>query len=430
MLLATPASWIGKRFLSLSPLGFIGRISYSLYLWHWPLLALGRVIYGGKLPAAATAVLIAAAFAAATLSYYLVEQPFRKSPLAPAPLLLRYAGVSVLVLAACALLWLSHGFPQRNPDLARIEASGRSLITDPCLDAYGNAKPNLSPQCYESSGVKPVVALWGDSHSAALAPGLRAAATAKGYGFDQFGKASCPPLSGATRYLAEHPMLASECLQFNRRVLDLLASDSRVRIVVLAGFWAAPFHQTLQDGWLAPDLAHQREIPTMDASSKLFAQTLTSSIQSLQAAGKAVIVLDDVPIFAVDPLWRVRTTRIAIRRNLASWLGLRESTDPGFASPSDAATTAQTGALLQQTLASLPGVALVDLKPELCGAPSQCAYRENDKLLYADPQHLSAEGAVYALRDFRLPQLPLPGQQARSETVPRPTGSNPAAPLK
>jgi len=406
MLLATPESWIGKHLLSLPPLVFIGRISYSLYLWHWPLLAFGRVVYGGALPGVTTAIAIAMAFAAATLSYYVVEQPFRKSKQAPAPLLLRYAAVSVVVLAACAVLWFSHGIPQRNPELATLEASGLSLIDDPCLDAYGNGKPNLSPRCYESTGNEPTVALWGDSHSAALAPGIRAAATTNGYGFDQVGKASCPPLTGATRFLSEHPMLATECLQFNRNVLALLSSDTRVRVVVLAGFWAAPFHQTLQDGWLVADLKHEREIPSLDTSSKLFEQSLTASIRSLQAAGKEVIVLDDVPIFAVDPLWRVRTTRIAARRNLASWLSLRESSDPGYASPVDAAGSAQTAALLQQTLANLSGVQLVDLKPILCSAPSQCAYRDNDKLLYADPQHLSADGAVYALRNFRLPALP------------------------
>jgi hypothetical protein len=162
----------------------------------------------------------------------------------------------------------------------------------------------------------------------------------------------------------------------------------------------------LQDGWLVADLKHEREIPSLDASNKLFEQSLTASIRSLQAVGKQVIVLDDVPIFAVDPLWRVRTTRIAARRNLASWLSLHESSDPGYASPVDDAGSAQTAALLRQTLAKLPTVQLVDLKPMLCSSPSQCAYRDNDKLLYADPQHLSADGAVYALRNFRLPALP------------------------
>jgi peptidoglycan/LPS O-acetylase OafA/YrhL len=430
MLLATPDSWIGKRLLSLPPLVFIGRISYSLYLWHWPLLAFGRVVYGGPLPAATTAIAIALAFAAAILSYYLVEQPFRKSKQAPAPLLLRYAAVSVAVLAACAVLWFSHGVPQRNPELAKLEASGFSLVNDPCLDAYGNAKPNMSPRCYESTGDKPAVALWGDSHSAALAPGIRAAAIAGGYSFDQFGKASCPPLNGATRFLAGHPMLASECLQFNRKVLDLLDSDKRIRVVILAGFWTAPFHQTLQDGWLTADLAHEREVPSLDASSTLFEQALTASIRALQAAGKEVIVLDDVPIFDVSPVWRVRTTRIAARRNLASWLRLRESNDPGYASPIDAAGSAQTAALLQQTLANLPGVQLVDLKPVLCSGPSQCAYRDNDKLLYADPQHLSADGALYALRNFRLPELPLPARQTSTDAGPVSIGSNRAAPQK
>ena len=416
LLLAAPNGWISKRLLSLSPLVFIGRISYSLYLWHWPLLALARVVCGGKLSPLSTALMIAAALGAAILSYYFVEQPFRRSAVLPAQLLLRYAEVSVLVLVVCAALWLTHGVPQRNPALARIETSGATLVDDPCLAAYGSSKPNLSGRCYPTGSGKPAIALWGDSHSAALAPGLRAAAMTQGYEFDQLSKASCLPLTGATRHLDEHPMLAAECLQFNHKALDLLA-----------GFWSAPMHQTLKDGWLTSDLAHQRQIPSIEVSNGLFEQGLTASAQALLDAGKDVVVFDDVPAFDVDPLWRVRTTHMALRRDLTGWLGLNGSNDPGYALPSDGALSEQATSILRQTVARLPAVAFIDLKTELCRTPNECAYRLQDNLLYIDPQHLSAAGAMYALRDFRLPAPPSAVQRASRDVNSRLTGSSPVA---
>jgi peptidoglycan/LPS O-acetylase OafA/YrhL len=409
MLLAARTSWINARLLSLPPLMFVGRISYSLYLWHWPLLALGRVVYGGKLPPAASAVLVSVAFLAAVLSYYWIEQPFRKSTLAPAPLLLRYGLVSLVMMAICAAVWLSHGVSKRYPQLAAMENSGIGLVTDPCLAPYGRNKPNLSSTCDDTSSQGPAIAIWGDSHSAALAPGLRSAAAGSHYRFLQFGKSSCPPLVGATRYLPAHPLLAPECVHFDRSVLALLEADHSVQVVVLAAFWGAPFHQNVEDGWLIPDssagLAGEREVPPLAASRKLFTDSLTSTVQALQASGKKVIVFEDVPMFDADPLWRVRTTRIPLRRELTGLLRLQAGTDPGVAAPSESPTSLAIQTFLQQTISSLPHVEVVDLKAELCSGPNQCTYREGDQLLYSDTQHLSADGAEYALRHFQLPPL-------------------------
>lgn len=66
-----------SRFLSLKPIVFIGRISYSLYLWHWPVLAFARYVritepsYGVRLIAVVLTVILS------LMSYYLIEQPLR-----------------------------------------------------------------------------------------------------------------------------------------------------------------------------------------------------------------------------------------------------------------------------------------------------------------------------------------------------------------
>lgn len=67
-------AWTG-RILSLAPLRWIGRISYSTYLWHWPIIALYRIETGLELSAGETAALVAASIGAGAASYYLIEQP-------------------------------------------------------------------------------------------------------------------------------------------------------------------------------------------------------------------------------------------------------------------------------------------------------------------------------------------------------------------
>ena len=73
-------SWLGTHVLSTRPMVYIGRRSYSLYLWHWPLLAFARVILGHWPSAVATLGIIAATFALAALTYRAVEQPVRSGP--------------------------------------------------------------------------------------------------------------------------------------------------------------------------------------------------------------------------------------------------------------------------------------------------------------------------------------------------------------
>jgi peptidoglycan/LPS O-acetylase OafA/YrhL len=401
--IAVPRCWMNRQLLSLPGLTFIGRISYSWYLWHWPLLAFMHIIGGAHLPAAAPALAVATSFAAAVLSWRFIERPFRGSLRAPAPMLMRYGLAAAALLLLYGLVGFSRGVPQRFPALAHMEAVGRALSNDPCLAGLTKNEPSLKPACVGSSPTGQAVALWGDSHSAALAPGFRSAAATQGYAFVQLGKASCPPLIGATHFIPRQPLLAAGCERFNRKALALLQADRNIRVVVLAAAWSAPLNRTWQDGWLVSDPAHESEIPTPEANCRLFVDSLKAALHALQAAGKQVIVVEDVPSFEIDLLWRVRSTRIPARRRLATWLGIQAVTDPGFASPNPNPNFALADSLLRQAATGSPAVPLVDLNPALCSAPAECAYRFGENLLYSDSSHLSNFGALYALRNFRLP---------------------------
>lgn len=413
--IATPESWMSRNVLSLRPIVFVGRISYSWYLWHWPLLSLLRIVYGGALPTAISLCAIAVSFAFATLSYLFIEKPFRESRRAPGSLLVRYAAAGAVILGVCCAVWLSRGVPQRFPELARMESANAALAADACLADDGSDRPNSPAQCLDSSGARPVIALWGDSHAAALAPGLRELANARGYGFAELAKASCPPVIGAAHFVPRHPRLAAECLRFNRAVIEGLAGDVRIRVVVLHAAWAGYLHRDWQDGWLVGDLAQDTQPPTAEQARAVLEQSLAAAIRSLRVTGKQVIVVDDIPSFDFEPQWRIDTARIPARRGLAEWLRGRDVDDTGFGSPGDAENAAAATALLEQTVAEQAGATLVDLKPRLCGVDGRCKYRDGSRVLYLDNNHLSPEGARDALRGFALPAANEPGSSVGRE---------------
>lgn len=63
--------------LSSAPFVWIGKLSYSLYLWHFPVFAFGRLLHVGEPDAAAMLVWLALTCGLSGLGYYLVERPFR-----------------------------------------------------------------------------------------------------------------------------------------------------------------------------------------------------------------------------------------------------------------------------------------------------------------------------------------------------------------
>ncbi len=115
---------IGKV-LGLRPLVFIGLISYSLYLWHWPLLVFAQVWYVDELTAAEKGIIVILSFILAVLSWRFVELPFRR----PAGVVRRMplfggAAAAITCFALFGLFgYLSQGWPSRFPSRVRTIAA-------------------------------------------------------------------------------------------------------------------------------------------------------------------------------------------------------------------------------------------------------------------------------------------------------------------
>lgn len=77
MIAAGPAAWCNRTILSFRPMVWVGLISFPLYLWHWPLLALARVQEGDTLPISERAILVVVSIVLSWLTYRFVERPIR-----------------------------------------------------------------------------------------------------------------------------------------------------------------------------------------------------------------------------------------------------------------------------------------------------------------------------------------------------------------
>lgn len=108
MIISTKNSWLNKKILSSPPFVFVGLISYTWYLWHWPLLSIARNVSGGELPSFGTcSLLLFAGLVLSLFSYYFIETPIRKKPITK--------GLS-LVLSLCVIGCATIGIMVRNKD--------------------------------------------------------------------------------------------------------------------------------------------------------------------------------------------------------------------------------------------------------------------------------------------------------------------------
>jgi peptidoglycan/LPS O-acetylase OafA/YrhL len=396
LLIMTPSSWVNRIVLSSRPMVFVGLVSYSWYLWHWPLLSFARILaQRTSLWIAGTVALIS--FLLAVASHRCIEQPLRKTSTSYKSVLQRYCALSLCMALPLVFIQYSNGWPARFPGLSEIEATGQALKMDSCLAGYGKIMPNLSAECAPTiTSDLPGVALLGDSHAAALAGALRLLGSNSKFRLFELTKASCPALVGITRLIPAHPGHDRECASFNKRTLDQIQWDGNIQVVILAGFWSAPFvHENEGDRFIVAGRTGRSVSPA--ESRQNFKRGLEDTVKLLQSSGKRVIVLKDNPIFSFDPVLRVRETFIRPRTYLANLL------DPArplyrYSEPKtdfDPSYDNEVSAIIDSVGASNQAVTF-DLKNTLCDETS-CYFYDGKSLLYEDAQHLSVAGAERGL---------------------------------
>jgi peptidoglycan/LPS O-acetylase OafA/YrhL len=403
MLLSSRESWVNRNVLSLKVLVAVGLISYSLYLWHWPILSLAEYSSGDALAPLARACLVAFAFVAATFSYYFVEQPCRRMP-RTSQTLRRYAVASVLCSIPACVLLAGRGFPSRYPVAARIEQQAHSPSIEACTAQDGRSSPLRGGGCSPVKGYS-TVAIMGDSHAASLNRYLQSALQSRGMSVAQFTKSSCPPLGLVAPGNAEH----ARCVTFNQNSLGEVIGNPDIKTVVLAGYWLTLFPPFMEQGRYVAEGQEASALSVEDSWSNLVAG-LNDVVGRLQTSGKRVFIVIDSPSLDFNPLLVTLSDAIAPRRGLQELLWKGGSS--GLIPYPEAPNNKRLEILLRQ-VAAAHGAEIIDLYGTLC-AGSTCRYALKGQPLFEDPHHLTRLGAEFAMGASA---ASVANEQATSETL-------------
>ncbi|MBK4348655.1 acyltransferase family protein [Lacisediminihabitans changchengi] len=364
------------RVLGIRPLVFVGAISYSLYLVHWPLLVLAHERLGldRPLPLALAVILGAAAVPLAYLLFRFVETPFRRRRVAPPRRALIASGVATVTVLgvllgagpAVAMIPLATDravastvvapnpratdFVPSNvsPSLADATADTGELYTDGCQQ--GMAKDDVLSCSFGDPDATIVIALFGDSHAGRWFPALKQAADALGARVETFTKSRCRSVDTAAAWAATEN-----------------AGCTRWRTDVLARLRAHPPTVVVLANHLGPTVGRSYDVEERD-----WEHGFTTSIEQLPASSK-VVTLADSPEFASSPV-------LCLAGNL-------DNADRCAVSPADGVNHAIAAA--DVAVAKRLGTGHIDLTEYFCG-PTSCPPIIGRTLVYSDEHHMTA----------------------------------------
>jgi peptidoglycan/LPS O-acetylase OafA/YrhL len=367
-----------RHVLALEPLVFVGLISYSLYLWHWPIFVLAKYFLFRDLSLGERCLLIAASFIVAILSWRFVEQPLRR-PVHRRLLLPAAATAMAAVYSVGAWAVASDGLPQRlSSKLQHIlaEQDDHEPRIDHCFALTANDVKNGRLCTIGAAMGSPSFVLWGDSHADAILPAVAAIARGAGRAGLFAGGASCVPLLGVATPMAT-------CKPFNDAV-EKVVLGANINEVILEARWAkyadgATYGDEPRGHVVITDAQSQQ--PPPPDNHAVFERGLERTVRALTAAGKKVVLVASVPEIG----WPVPA--VLARRALAGDdLDLSPSMD----------TYLQRQRFVLKAFAQMQklyGVTVVYPHEALCTS-GRCAVALNGIPLYRDEHHLSVYGAL------------------------------------
>lgn len=378
ILLHTADSWTNRNVLTAPIFVGIGLISYSWYLWHWPLMAYVRLSANDSPTLSAMLVVALLSLGLAYLSWRFVEQPWRKGTLPAISILVRY-GIAIAGLLG-ALQFIKHersfAFSRLPPQVQHIERV-RNMSFDGVVCAAGFGDASLPRDDCAPQGA--TVALLGDSHAAHLRFGLAPYVESQGSRLLQLTKVSCPPLLGYTRRNKFAPNNLAECAAFQKSALDRIVRDPLIRTVVLGSYLdkhgARESFSIEADGFLP--------VPAGIATSR----GLKAMISELRKAGKHVVVVLDAPKYDRNVYQETIAAAIPFRAQLSmltSAVGRPEA---------DISATKFMRDVMRRSAGNAADVTVIDLEQQFCELNRICEYSENGIPLYIDDHHLSVVGS-------------------------------------
>lgn len=397
------------RALALKGVVFVGLISYSLYLWHWPLIALTTYWLERPMTAMEAGGVVVASVVAAVASWRFVEQPFRaghgaslavRSSTADMRFALSMLAGCVLVVSIALGLKFARGLPQRfdgavramldqmvssNPKRRSCD-NHENIFANDAICNFGRRKE--ASQSYE-------LVLLGDSMADQWTSLVSAFAGESVLAGRQVTNGGCPFLI-ADQIAHKSSARQRECMSYVSEAVRFIHANRGLRVAVVAGYWE-DWAKRLDQRPVQPAgqaAAGTQHVTHGPLGVSRFELVLSETLKMLTDRGIRVLLMGQVPVYEAIPV-----------RCIASAIG--EGANPDRCGKDCARGiegVSRTDAILQRVAAANPMVDVFLPSALLCKGPT-CRLTLDGIMIYRNATHINQKGAVAFAPYIRFPAI-------------------------
>lgn len=269
------------RMLQYKPVVYIGLISYSLYLWHWPLIVLTQYAVGMESLTPYLPILFTGSLLLASLSYHFIEQPFRcAGTVTRQNLYLLTVSISIVLVFVSVSGLVKDGFSNRfdakvieldkarNPSIQFVSCDSRAEKSWCKLGALNTV---------------PTVLVWGDSHALAWATVLNSSLRDLGLSASFANISACPPL------LQVDSSVVPSCREHNEDVMRFLSGHPEVTTVIMSAYWSKYFREESEISFKNGSGDERGIVGARRA--------LATTLLWLRENGKQIVLIGPVPVY-------------------------------------------------------------------------------------------------------------------------------------
>jgi len=303
------SSFIHKALMNPVPV-FIGKISYSLYLWHWPIFVLYMYDKGNHPAIYDITLMLTMTLLAAVASWKYVETPFRegRAPFSKTP----FSVFTATAVVSLSLIGLGYFFRASQGLSSRFDTQ-TAQFANAANDLFGDFSG-----CHESDNNKlkdveyctlgdplnsdSYTLIWGDSHGGAYRRGIEKAITENGHSALLAWTGGCPPVFGIDKdESVSSRAVDTLCTKRNRAIESLIKSDQRINAIVLVGRWSYYLNgqgtgvDKTNTITLWPEDGVKSDVLNQD---DFFVEKIKQTIRQLSNDGHSIFIVEQVPEFS------------------------------------------------------------------------------------------------------------------------------------
>ncbi|AEY00397.1 membrane-located cell surface saccharide acetylase [Oceanimonas sp. GK1] len=384
------------RLLSARGLALLGRLSFSLYLWHWPVLVLYRY-YFNEIKGFDYILCASLTLLLSFLSWKYVEKPCRYLKVKGRWVWLGYFVIPVIALVLIAKdIKKNEGYQQRMPEqaLALYEISVSSFN-----DVVKAVAADASYQPFELTPIgdesllpaKPAALLWGDSHAGHFRPFMDMLGKDNGFYALYGGAGGCPPFIGVD--LIKHGRPEAECTDRNNALFETIKS-SEAPWVFMAGRWAMYTETTRSEGEKGSrvflgDSSDYTE--SVENSRRAFRKGMETTIKGLIDSNKQPVLFEQIPSYSFEP------SNCLVKKARYAWMS---AIDCDMDKADVEQRQAYANRVIKEMEAKYPQLLVIRLNGLVC-MNGKCVSQLNGIPLYSDNDHLNARGSELLYQQYR-----------------------------